>query len=55
MKEPLLATDFENRAARLIEMLRIRKDYGRDTVGYLAAKLLEIYNEGYDASILSKM
>lgn len=54
MSEPLLATSFENRAAKLLEMLRIRRNASRDNISYLAAKLLEVYNEGYDASILSK-
>lgn len=55
MKEPLLAVELEQRALKLLETLDCRKYNCQDRIGYLATVLLDYYNEGYDACILSKI
>ncbi len=54
MKEPMLAIELEQKAAKLLEILQRKALAKQESIGYLAAVLLEYYNEGYDACILSK-
>ncbi len=52
MREPRLAVEFEQKALKLIEILKRRSDKGQDTVKYLSAVLLEFYDDGYNDCIL---
>ncbi len=54
MKEPLLAVDLEQKALKLLEILQRRAFARQDSIGYLAAELLDVYNDGYDACILTR-
>ncbi len=54
MKEPLLASDLEHKALKLIEVLQRRAFTRQDNIKYLAAVLLDYYNDGYNDCILSK-
>ncbi len=54
MKEPLLAIELEQKATKLLEILQRRSFERQNNIGYLAAVLLDYYNEGFDACVLSK-
>lgn len=53
MIEPLLAIELEQKALKLLEILQRRSFERRDNIGYLAAILLDYYNDGYNAAIIS--
>ena len=54
MKEPLLAIELEQKAIKLLEILQTRAFARQDSIKYLAAVLLEHYNDGYNDCVLSK-
>ncbi len=54
MREPRLAVEFEQKALKLIEIIKRRSDKGQDTIKYLSAVLLEFYDDGYNDCILDR-
>ncbi len=54
MKEPLLAIELEQKAAKLLEILQRRCFSGQENIKYLASVLVQFYDDGYNESILNR-
>ena len=52
MYEPKTAIEMEQKANKLLEILKLRTFSGQDNIKYLSSVLLEHYNDGFNDSIV---